>query len=56
MATIIKVPERPTKKELKELKEKIESLPRKNASKHFGKMKWPMDGLKYQKMMRNEWT
>ncbi len=56
MATIIKVPKNPTKKQLEELKKKIEKLPRKNVSKHFGKMKWPMDGLEYQKMMRNEWA
>ena len=56
MATIIKVSENPTKKQLEELKKKIENLPRKNAAKHFGKMKWPIDGLEYQKMMRNEWS
>lgn len=56
MATVIKVPENPTEKELEELKKMIENLPRKNASKHFGKMKWPMDGLEFQKMIRNEWT
>lgn len=54
MATIIKVPKNPTKEQLKEFKIKIEKLFRKNALKHFGKMKWPMDGLEYQKMMRNE--
>ncbi len=56
MATIINVPKKPTKKQLEELKKKIEKLRRKNVSKHFGKMKWPMDGLEYQKMMRNEWA
>lgn len=56
MATIIKVPKNPTKKQLKEISEKIEKLPRKNIGKHFGKLKWPVDGLKYQKMMRNEWS
>ncbi len=56
MATIIKFPKNPTKKQLEEIKVKIEKLPRKNISKHFGKLKWPMDGLKYQKMMRNEWS
>ena len=56
METIIKVHKNPTKEELEELKKKIEKMPRKNASKHFGKMKWPMDGLEYQKMMRNEWA
>ena len=56
MATVIKVPKNPTKKQLEELKKKIEKLPQKTVSKHFGKMKWPMDGMKYQKMMRNEWA
>ena len=56
MATVIKVPKTPTKKQLEELNKKIKKLPRKNISKHFGKMKWPMDGLEYQKMMRNEWA
>ena len=55
MATVIKNPKNPTKEELVELKQRIKKMPRKNASKHFGKMKWPMDGLEYQKMMRNEW-
>ena len=55
MATVIKIPKNPTKEQLVELKQKIQKMPRKNASKHFGKMKWPMDGLEYQKMMRNEW-
>jgi len=56
MATAIKVSDNPTKKELEEFKKKLEKLPGKKASKHFGKMKWPMDGLEYQKMMRNEWA
>lgn len=56
MATVIKVPKTPTKKELEELRKKIEKMPGKNASRHFGKMKWPIDGLAYQKMMRNEWA
>ena len=55
MATVIKIPKNPTKEQLNEVKKKIKSMPRKNASKHFGKLKWPMDGLEYQKMMRNEW-
>ncbi|MEO6187982.1 MAG: hypothetical protein ABIO82_05455 [Ginsengibacter sp.] len=56
MATIIKVPKNPTKEQLKEIQAKLAKLPRKNISKHFGKLKWPVDGLKYQKMMRNEWS
>lgn len=55
MATVIKIPKNPTKEQLVELKKEIKELPRKNASKHFDKMNWPMDGLEYQKMMRNEW-
>lgn len=55
MATVIKVPKNPTKKQLEKIKKKIENLPRRNIAKHFGKMKWPMDGLEYQKLMRNEW-
>ena len=56
MATIIKVPKNPTRKQIENLNRKIKELPRKNISKHFGKLKWPMDGLEYQKMMRNEWN
>ncbi len=26
-----------------------------NAAKHFGKVKWDIDGLTYQKRVRNEW-
>ncbi len=26
-----------------------------DASKHFGKVKWDIDGLAYQKKVRNEW-
>ncbi|MEO7961221.1 MAG: hypothetical protein ABIR19_06735 [Ginsengibacter sp.] len=53
MATIIKVPKNPTQEQLKDIKEKMEKIPRKNISKHFGKLKWPEDGLGYQKKMRN---
>lgn len=56
MATVIKIPKNPTKEQLEEVKKKIQYFPRENASKHFGKMKWPIDGLEYQKMMRNEWN
>jgi len=56
MAIVIKIPKNPTKKELGKIKEKIEKLPRKNIGKHFGKLKRPMDGLEYQKMIRNEWS
>jgi len=56
MATTIKIPKNPSRKELDKIKETIEKFPRKNASKHFGKLKWPMDGLEYQKMVRNEWN
>jgi len=56
MATVIKVPKNATKKQMEEIKKKIEKLPRKNIAGHFGKMKWPMDGLEYQKKMRNEWS
>ena len=56
MATIIKKPKNPSKKQLEKIKESIERIPGKKAGKHFGKLKWPMDGLKYQKMMRSEWS
>lgn len=55
MATVIKVPKNPTKKQLEEVKKKIKNLPRKNIAKHFGALKRGIDGLEYQKSIRNEW-
>ena len=28
---------------------------RKNVAKYFGCLKWDMDGVEYQRMVRNEW-
>jgi hypothetical protein len=28
---------------------------KKNLAKHFGKLKWDIDGVEYQKTVRNEW-
>jgi len=28
---------------------------KKNLMKHFGKLKWDIDGLEYQKSIRSEW-
>ncbi len=55
MATIIKVPKNATKEQLEEIKKKIENLPRKNIAKHFGSLKRGIDGLEYQKKLRDEW-
>lgn len=56
MATVIDIPKNATKKQLMAIRKKIESMPKKSMKKHFGKMKWPMDGLAYQKELRNEWN
>jgi len=29
--------------------------PKKSLAKHFGKLKWDIDGLEYQKAVRSEW-
>ncbi len=55
MATVIKVPKNATKEQLDEIRKRIEMLPRKNIAKHFGALKRGIDGLEYQKKMRNEW-
>jgi len=34
---------------------KIERPPKKTLAAHFGKLKRGLDGLEYQKMVRNEW-
>jgi hypothetical protein len=43
----------------KELDEALAKLPEKhkgiNLKKYFGKIKFRMDGLEYQKKIRNEW-
>jgi len=31
------------------------SRPKKNLAKHFGKLKWGIDGVEYQKNVRSEW-
>jgi len=28
---------------------------KKDVAKHFGKLKWGMDGVEYQKLVRSEW-
>jgi hypothetical protein len=45
-----------SRKELDEALAKIERKPRGiNLKKYFGKVKFRMDGLEFQKKIRNEW-
>jgi hypothetical protein len=41
---------------VRELLRKIKQTPKKTLSGHFGKLKRGLDGLTYQKSVRNEWS
>ena len=56
MATVIEIPKNATKKQLDEVAKKLKAIPKKSIKKHFGKLKWPVDALEYQKQIRNEWN
>ena len=45
-----------TKKDLDELLNKLKVGRPFNAKKHLGKLKMNIDGLEYQKAVRNEWN
>lgn len=53
---IIKINSGSTKAEIEKALVKIRKKKKGfDASKHFGKVKWDVDGLEYQKKVRNEW-
>ena len=56
MAVVIDMPKNPSKKKVKEILEKVESLKKGKMAKHFGALKRGIDGLEYQKKVRNEWS
>jgi hypothetical protein len=44
-----------TPENVNELLSKISKSPKKTIAKHFGKLKRGIDGVVYQKSIRNEW-
>ena len=49
MATVIEIPKKASKKKVKEILGKVESLKKGKMVKHFGALKRGIDGLAYQK-------
>jgi hypothetical protein len=45
-----------TPENVQELLRKVKQTPKKTLSGHFGKLKRGLDGLTYQKSVRNEWS
>jgi hypothetical protein len=45
-----------TPENVQELLRKVKQTPKKTLSRHFGKLKRGLDGLTYQKSVRNEWS
>lgn len=56
MATVIEIPKKASKKKVKEILEKTGSLKKGKMAKHFGALKRGIDGLAYQKQVRDEWN
>ena len=56
MATVIEIPKNATKKQVQEILKKAEKLKKGKIAKHFGALKRDIDGLTYQKAIRNEWN
>jgi hypothetical protein len=45
-----------TRENIQALLKKVNQTPPKTLSRHFGKLKRGLDGLTYQKSVRNEWS
>jgi hypothetical protein len=56
MANVIEIPPKASKKKVREILEKVESLKKGKMAKHFGALKRGIDGLAYQKKVRDEWS
>lgn len=56
MAIVIEIPKKATKKDVLEALKKINKLPKKTMAKHFGALKRGINGLEYQKKLRDEWN
>ena len=56
MVKVIEVPRNASKKQMEELIKKIDKLKKGKMAKHFGALKRGLDGLEYQKKIRNEWS
>ena len=56
MATVIEIPKKASKKKVKEILGKVESLKKGKMAKHFGALKRCIDGLAYQNKVRDEWN
>jgi hypothetical protein len=56
MATVIVIPKKASKKKVKEILEKVESLKKGKMAKHFGALKRGINALEYQKKLRDEWN
>jgi len=55
MAIVIEANKDTTRKQLDEALKKIKRSHHIRLDKYFGKIKFTMDGLDYQKIIRNEW-
>ena len=56
MATVIETPKKASKKKIQEILKKAVKLKKGNMAKHFGALKRGIDGLAYQKKIRDEWN
>jgi hypothetical protein len=56
MATVIETPKKASKKQVQEILKKAGKLKKGNMAKHFGSLKRGIDGLAYQKKIRDEWN
>lgn len=56
MATVIEMPKKTSKKKVREILSKVKRPKKGKMAKHFGALKRGIDGLAYQKELRNEWN
>lgn len=55
MAVVIEIPKKATKKQVDELLKKATTSKKSKMAKHFGALKRGIDGLAFQKNIRNDW-
>ncbi len=56
MAVVIEIPKKATKKQVDELIKKATTTKAGKMAKHFGALKRGIDGLAFQKKLRNDWN
>jgi hypothetical protein len=56
MALVIEIPKKATKKQVDELLKKVTTSKTSKIAKHFGALKRGIDGLAFQKKVRNDWN